>query len=449
MSSAELEDRDRVVITGYGVVTAAGPDVESSYEFLKEGKDGIQPITGTRLAEYTQFKTEMGAPILNFDLFAERSNFPRFNSLTPKDLLRIHLSAQYVLWAAIEAQQQAGLLDENLQLDESQVDRKRAGIRMGTSIGGAEEIGPVRLAMDVKGKRVGAQPILQILPERVASVPSMAYKYRGSVATVIGACATSLMNEINGADILTHRRKRANVMLVGGTDAVLSGTGIAIFEGAGATDKTADPSKASRPFHAEASGLVMGEGAGVMVLETLEHAKKRGAVPLAEIAGYWESSDAYHDTEPSGEGAEDTMRGALIDAGVSREDKISVDAHATSTPLGDGVEVRSVKNVFNGVEVNGAAFYPDQVVGISSRKGALGHTLAAAGAIESIMAIRGMRDGVILPNLKIDAETQLPETVGWPMIIREAQVIAGGFKILKNSFGFGGLNASVVYQLVS
>lgn len=448
MSISRPEDRDRVVITGYGAVTAAGPDVESSYAALKSGGDNIQSIAGTRLAEYEQFKTEMGAPVLDFDLFAERADFPTFNSLTEKDLKRIHRSAQFVLWAAVEAQQQAGLLDENLELDESQVDRKRAGIRMGTSIGGGDEIGSVRLTMDIDRKRVAAQPILNILPERVATVPSMAFKYRGSVATLISACATGNMNIINAADILTHPKRRADIMLAGGTDAVLTPTGIAIFEGAGATDKATDPSQASRPFHNDASGLVMGEGAAVMVLETLENANRRGAKPLAEVAGYWESSDAYRDTEPSGEGAQDSMRGALMDAGISRDDKISIDAHATGTSVGDGVEVKSIGNVFNGVEVDGATFYPDQVVGITSRKSALGHTLAAAGGIESVMAIRGMRENVILPNLKIDSENQLSETVVWPMVMGAYQVVEGGFKILKNSFGFGGLNASVVYQLL-
>jgi 3-oxoacyl-[acyl-carrier-protein] synthase II len=254
------------------------------------------------------------------------------------------------------------------------------------------------------------------------------------------------MNIINASDLLTDRKRRADVMLAGGSDAVLTPTGVAMFVGVGATDKATDPSLASRPFHADAGGIVMGEGAAVMVLETLEHAKRRGALPLAEIAGYWEGSDAHHETEPSGIGSEDAMRGALIDARVSRDEKIFIDAHATGTRKGDASELEAIKNVFSGRQVEGTAFYPDQVIGISSRKGALGHTLGASGAIESVMAIRGMNESVMLPNLKIDADTLIPNAIDLPIVTGHAQRVNEQFVVLKNSFGFGGLNASIIYR---
>jgi 3-oxoacyl-[acyl-carrier-protein] synthase II len=431
---------ERIVVTGMGVITPLGPDVESTWLAIARGNHALRDIRSTVLKQYSQFDTAVGGPILDFDLFKGVFSEAEVDSIEPKDLRRIHRSAQFALWAGAEALLQAGVITKDLRIDPSQINPDHFGLRIGTSIGGGDEIGRVRVGID-SGKTMRPPDILQILPERVATVASMTFNARGPTATVISACATGNANIIAAEEKL--RLGRAEAMLAGGTDAVLSPIGISIFEGAGAVDKTHYPDLASRPFHDAKAGLVMGEGAGLLVMETLESARRRGAIVLAELLGVSETSDAHHETLPSGEGAVRAMREAISGADIQPSDKVYINAHATGT-MGDSIELEAISEIFNGQAVDGRTYYPEQVVGISSTKGATGHLLGAAGAVESVISIKALQEGIVPPSLKLDSPIE--QARSWPMSPMNFTKIDGGIDFaINNSFGFGGLNAVTIW----
>jgi 3-oxoacyl-[acyl-carrier-protein] synthase II len=428
----EQDPSKRIVVTGMGCISTLGPDVMTTWRRLAAGEEAIQDIRKTILADYPQIETKVAAPVESFDLLSKAVFADKYRQ---KDLKRIHRSAQFALWAGSEALVQAGLIkpEEGLGIDQARFDPDRFGIFIGTDIGGGEVLGTVRSEIDNAGRGTPAQ-FLEILPERVASVPTMAFNARGPSREITTACSTGNSNIIAAAEKLMLGK--ADVMLAGGSSGSITPVAISLFESTKATDKTDNPKQASRPFNKTAGGLVIGEGAGALVLETLERAKRRGAVVLAELVGYGETGDAYHDTAPSGEGAAKAMREAIIAARASQaidENSLGyLNAHATGT-RGDPVEMAAIAKVFT----------PDQIAGISSSKGAFGHTVGAAGAIESIISIMAMREGIIPPSLKLD--DPIEETEGWNMSPNQATQVDRLDYAVNNSFGFGGLNAVTVY----
>lgn len=419
----DIGKHERIVVTGMGAVTPLGLTVAESIDSIIAGHDGIVSISDTVLKDYPQLRVSVAALVENFNL---QNNPHLAERISVKDERKLHRSSQFALWAGNEALKQAELLDDQGKINNRIVNPERVGVRIGTGVGGANMVAETRVRID-EGKRISPSFILQVLPERVATTTSMIFGAKGPVTEVTSACATGNANIIDAVRLL--RLGEVDVVIAGGSEAQLTAEGIALFDGTTALDSTVDPREASRPFHMDSNGFVMGEGAGVLVLETAEHAKRRGAVILAELVGYAETADAYHDTAPSGEGAESALRRALGDYAL--RGNIYINAHATGT-AGDAVELTSIGKVLS----------PEQVVGISSTKGATGHMLGAAGAFESIVSIEALRRGMIPPSLKLN--TPIPETEPWRM--SELKATPAEIEVvINNSFGFGGLNAVTVY----
>lgn len=433
----ELDPSQRIVITGMGCVSPLGLDVESSWQNLIEGKDGIRDIRDDVLKEFPRIRAHLAATVSDFNLLAD----PDVSRVVDVgDLRYLHRSAQFALWAGAQAMRQAGLITGNYPnprylLDSSVVEPTRIGVSIGTGIGGAEVLGPARVALEAQSRsNPKLTTIFNALPERVATEPSMNFGLKGPPGTVIGACATGNLNIINAAAKL--RLDDADVMLAGGSEAQVSPEGIVLFDKITALDLSDDPAIASRPFHRAGGGFVMGEGAGVIVLETLERARQRGAVILAELVSYAESLDAFHRTQPDPEGQAHAMRLAMNRIHFKNRYRMYVNAHATGTKH-DGGELQALRQVIN----------PNDVVAVSSIKGATGHLLGASGAFEAIMSIMALRTGIIPPTLKLD--DPVPETAGWYMSPHEATDAGSLEVVLNNSFGFGGINAVTVFSKVS
>lgn len=421
-----LEGQERIVVTGMGAVTPVGFTVAESVDRIMAGDDGIMSMSDSLLSDYPQMRVSVAAQIQNFNL---QDNPELAERISTKEERKLHRCAQFALWASNEAVRQANLLAHDGTIDRKWIDAERVGVRIGTGVGGANIVAETRLRID-DGKRVAPSYILQMLPERVATTASMVFGAKGPVAEVTAACATGNANILDAVRLL--RLREADVVIAGGTEAQLTPEGIALFDGTTALDATVDPRNASRPFHMDSNGFVMGEGAGILVLETAGHARRRGALVLAELVGYAETADAYHDTAPSGEGAERALRLALGDHAL--RNNLYINAHATGT-TGDAVELAAIGRVLR----------PEQVAGISSTKAATGHMLGAASAVESIVAIEALRRGMIPPSLKLDKP--IPETEPWHM--SEFKATKADIELaINNSFGFGGLNAVTVYARV-
>ncbi len=433
--SREIDPGNQIVVTGMGCVTPLGLNVERSIDRLMHGGDGIQSVRGSVLADYQQMRVHVAAPVEGFDL---RNHQLLSEVISPKDERKLHRSTQFGLWAGVEALRQAGLMVDEINggplVDPERVALERVGVSLGTGIGGGDRIGEIAAILG-RGKRVPPSTILQVLPERSAAAVSMIFGANGPVKDVTGACATGNMNIIEARRMLLLGE--ADVVLAGGTEAQITPEGLGLFDGTSALDQSTDPQLASRPFHRDANGFVMGEGAGVLVLETLAHARERGAVPLAAIYGAAEASDAYHETAPSGDGAERALLIAL--GGLERAaqlQRVYVNAHATGT-AGDAVELQAIGRVLR----------PSQVNAITSTKGATGHLLGAAGAFESIASIAALNAGTVPPNLKLDAPIEATED--WNMSPGGATHFTNGVDVVvNNSFGFGGLNAVVAFEKV-
>lgn len=427
--SIERNPEQTVVVTGMGCVSPLGLDVETSWQRIINGEDAIADVSDI-LEPYPQLNTKVAAPIYDFDFLGEGSPFAE--KLKPKDLRRLHRSAQFAVWAAREALLQAHLIQPDdgslFALDTAAVEPERLGVQIGTGIGGTELLADARITMR-EGKKLSPFAILQILPERVASTVSMFANARGPVSEKTGACATGNMNIIDAARLL--RAGEADVVIAGGSEAQATAESIALFEAVTALDGSTDPAEASRPFHEEARGFVIGEGAGILILETEAHARRRGAAVLAVLSGYGETADAFHDTSPSGEGAIRALKLALQGLNFNADSGIYVNAHATGTG-GDGIELNALGTVLD----------PELVKGVSSTKGAVGHLLGAAGAFESVISVKTLQEGIIPPSLKLDHP--IPEAKAWEMSIGEATKAELDYAI-NNSFGFGGLNAVTVY----
>jgi len=408
--------RRRVVITGIGAITPLGQDVQGTWEGLLAGRSGIDWMT---LADTTNYPCKVAGEVKDWqpERFIDR-----------KEARRMARFAQFAVAAAGQA-----LTDAGLDLDRE--DRTRVGVYLGNGNGGYPNLEEaVRTIVAKGGMRMDPLLMPKSLPNMAAGQVSLQFGLKGYTGTMVTACAAATQAIGEAAEVI--RRGAADVILSGGSEAGISQLGLGAFAVMRAmTTRTDDPAKVSRPFDADRDGFIPAEGAGIYVLESLEHAIARGARILCEITGYAASSDAYHIVAPcaDGEGAARTMRWALENAGRTVEDVNYINAHGTSTPLNDASETRAIKAVF------GEQAYR---VPISSTKSMIGHALGASGAIEMIAVVRSIETGLIHPTANYetpDPECDLDYVPGAP---RRADVRV----VLKNSFGFGGQNACLVVE---
>lgn len=410
---------ERVVVTGMGTVNPLGLDVPSSWSAMIAGKSGIALIKPKE--EYENSTVRIAGQIKDFN---PNGCFP------DKELRRIPKCAQLTTAASIEALTDAGLYaDGKLR----HIDPIRIGLIMGTAIGGSPYFTKVEDAIRDKGEyRIYPLSTLLFLPGRTVSVPSMKIDIKGPVDVVDAECASGSRAISNAIRII--RSGDADVVVAGGGEAPIEKSVIASFaKGKALSTRNDSPTEASRPFDQGADGFVVAEGAGVLVLESLEHALKRNTNIYAEVLGYGDTSDAFHDTIPSGEGAVRAMRLALKRAGISSAEVDYINAHGTSTDAGDKVELSAIKEVFGADAAK---------VLISSTKSAIGHTLGAAGGIEAVICVLTIRDNIAPPTLNL--ETAIDEAKGLdlvPLKAREREINTA----LSNSFGLGGLNSVLVF----
>src|SRR6266550_4193012 len=406
----------RVVITGVGAVTPLGNDAETSWQQLLAGESGAAEITQFDSTDY-------------FVHFAcEVKDFDPSNWIDRKQARRMDRFAQLILAAARQAEADSGL--------EIGPEADRIGASIATGIGGIKSFQDCYDTLIQKGPdRVNPFAIPCIIPNMGAGWVSMELGTRGPLSSECTACAASNMAIGQGLDDI--RLGRAEVMFCGGTESAINKVGIAGFGAMRALSRrNDDPARASRPFDAGRDGFVMGEAGAVLVLEELERARGRGAKIYAEVAGYGLSSDAKHVTEPdpTGENPARAMRNAFADAGIDPAEIDYVNAHGTSTPLGDAAETRVIKLALG--EENA------RKTPVSSTKGATGHCLGAAGAVEAIFSTLAIRDGKLPPTINYDEPDPECDLDYIPNEAREADVRVA----VSNSFGFGGHNACLVLR---
>jgi 3-oxoacyl-[acyl-carrier-protein] synthase II len=409
--------RRRVVITGLGMVSPLGNDVESSWSSLLAGESGAAEIQSFDHAGY------------NVHFACELKEFDPTVWIDRKSARRMDRFAQMILAAAHQAREDSGF--------DPRTEPTTTGASNATGIGGLHSYQECYDVLKNRGPdRVSPFSIPSIIPNMGAGWVSIELGTKGPLMSECTACAASNMAIGDAMDAI--RAGRAEVMFAGGTEAPITEVGIAGFDAMRALSRrNDDPARASRPFDAERDGLVMGEAAAVLVLEELEHAQARGARIYAELVGYGMSSDAAHMTEPdpTGESPARAMTMALRDAGVEPSDVGYVNAHATSTPLGDTAETRVIKNAFGEHATNGLA--------VSSTKGATGHCFGAAGAVEAVFTTLAVVDGKAPPTINYDDPDP---SCDLDYVPNEARDLPDLKVAMSNSFGFGGHNASIVVR---
>jgi 3-oxoacyl-[acyl-carrier-protein] synthase II len=411
-----MNGRRRVVITGMGAVSPLGNSAESSWEGLISGKSGAGEITAFDATDY---------PV---HFACELKDFDPAEWIERKQARRMDRFAQMIVAAAVQARDDAGLDIES--------EADRIGGSIATGIGGLKAFQDCYDTLIERGPdRVNPFSIPQIIPNMGAGWVSMYLGTRGPLSSQCTACAASNMAIGEAADAI--RLGRADVMLAGGTEAGITRVGIAGFGAMRALSRrNEDPERASRPFDAERDGFVMGEAGAVVVLEGLDHAQARGAKIYAELIGYGLSSDARHVTEPdpTGDNPARAMRMAMADAGINPEEIDYINAHGTSTPLGDASETRVIKLALG--EENA------RKTPVSSTKGSTGHCLGAAGAIEAIFTMLAVQRDVLPPTINYEQPDPECDLDYIPNEARESTVNVG----VSNSFGFGGHNACIVLR---
>jgi 3-oxoacyl-[acyl-carrier-protein] synthase II len=414
----------RVVVTGMGMVTPLGCGVDFAWQRLLEGKSGIRRIDQfevddlpSKIAGLVPRGTEEGA----FDVDAV---------MAPKDARKNDPFILFGVAAADEA-----VRDASWQPEDGEA-RNRAGVLMGSGIGGLGTIAEAAVSLKEKGPRRGVGPffIPACLINLASGQISIRHGLRGPNHAVVTACSTGAHAIGDAARLI--QLGDADLMVAGGAEAAICRLGVAGFAAARAlsTHFNDEPERASRPWDQDRDGFVMGEGAGAVVLEDLEHARARGARIYAEVVGYGLSGDAYHVTAPSpnGDGGYRSMRAALKRAGLEPGGIDYINAHGTSTPLGDEIELGAVKRLFGDASNR---------LSMSSTKSAIGHLLGAAGAVEAIFSLLAIHHQVVPPTLNLDRPADGCDLDLVPHQAREREVRAA----LSNSFGFGGTNATVIF----
>ena len=409
-----MNDR-RVVITGLGVVTPVGNELDLFWSNLKNGVSGIRRI---QAFDTSAFDCQIAGEVRDFD--------PKMFFKNPKDVRRTDRFTQLAMAAAKTAMKDGGI-------DLSQINHDRFGAIVASGIGGLKTLEDQYNVLMNKGpSRVSAFTIPMLISNMASGIISMEFGLRGPNMCIVTACATS--NNAIGESWRIIKFGDADIFLAGGSEASIVSIGLAGFSVMKALSRRNDqPERASRPFDRDRDGFVMGEGAGIAVVEELEHAKKRGAKIYCELAGYGLSADAYHQTAPpeDGDGAARAMRMALDHARISPNDVDYINAHATSTGLGDISETRAIKTVFGD--------YAKQVP-ISATKSMTGHLLGGAGAVETAICALAIRDGIIPPTINLENPDPLCDLDYTPHKAREKKIRVA----INNSFGFGGHNATLV-----
>lgn len=401
--------RESVVVTGMGVVSPLGTGVDTFWSRLVEGASGLRTITAFDISNH---RIKIGAPPQGFE--------PE-KLLSPRDVQRMSLSTQMAIVAAGEAIGQAGLLEAD--------ERREAGVILGSSMSGIDNSGPFYRSFLESG-RVNAMGIPKSMTNAAASGVSIRFGLHGQLFTIDAACASS--THAIGVAFHLIATGLQSIVVTGGTDSTLNPTILEAWAGLRVLSEcNEDPEHACKPFSRNRDGLVLGEGAGILVLESASSARARGAVVLAEVLGYGFSSDAHHLTAPSERGLVEAMERALVSAGLSAEAIDHVNAHGTGTPLNDRTETSAVKKVFG----SRAASIP-----VVSIKGAIGHLLGAAGAVEAIASVKSAMHDCVPPtrnHQEADPECDLDYV---PHAARAMPVRT----VLSNSFAFGGSNACLV-----
>jgi len=415
----------RVVITGMGLVTPLGIGLDQVWRRLVAGESGVCAIQSFDVSD---LPARIAAQVPRGD--KESGLFNADDWVPPKDQRKMDEFIVYALAAATQAVEDSGWMPE----DED--DRERTGVMIGSGIGGLPSIAEGAVTLHERGpRRISPFFIPSALINLASGHVSIRYGFKGPNHSVVTACSTGAHAIGDAARLIML--DDADVMVCGGTEAAICRLGIAGFAAARAlsTNFNDDPPRASRPWDKARDGFVMGEGAGVLVVEELEHAKARGAKIYAEVIGYGMSGDAYHLTAPAedGNGAFRSMRNALRRAGLAPDKIDYINAHGTSTPLGDEIELGAVKRLF------GDHAYE---LSMSSTKSAIGHLLGAAGSVEAIFAILAIRDGIVPPTLNLDDPSDSCDLDLVPKQAKERRVDYA----LSNSFGFGGTNATLIFR---
>lgn len=405
----------KVVVTGMGAVTPIGNNVEEYWYSLKNGKSGIDYIKN------------IDTSTIDVKIGAEVKEFHPEEVIQKKEVRRLDKFSQFVLYAADEAIKSSGL-------DIESINSKRFGVYVGSGIGGfmTMESETEKIAIG-KSKRVSPFFVPMTIINLGAGNIAIKYGAKGPCTSMVTACATG--NNNIGEAFRLIKDGYADIMLAGSGEAPITKMGVAGFASMKALNTSNDTSRASIPFDRDRNGFVIGEGGAVLVLESEEHAKSRGAKILAEIVGYGSTCDAYHITcpHPEGEGAADAMIEAIEEAGIERNEVSYINAHGTSTPLNDKYETYAIKRVFNDYAYN---------IPVSSTKSMTGHLLGGAGSIEAVACIKALQEGFIPPTIgleNVDEELDLDYV---PNKGRERELKY----VLSNSLGFGGHNATLLFK---
>ncbi len=405
----------RVVITGMGAISSLGCSSSELWQAIQTGKSGISKIENIQVDD---LPTQVGAEIKDFD----PANF-----LEKKELKRMDRFVQYAMAATKMAIEEAAI-------EFSTMDKERVGVIIGTGIGGIETIENQHTTLLEKGPhKISPFLIPMMLPNMAAGLVAIKYGLKGFSECTVSACASST-NAIGDAYKIIQRNS-AEMMIAGGAEAAMTRLALSGFCSMKAMTTNLDPATASRPFDMERNGFVLGDGAGILILEELNHAMQRGANIIAEIIGYGATNDAYHITAPAegGEGAARCMKLALEDAAIEPQAIDYINAHGTSTPLGDKMETMAIKTVFQKHAYE---------LAVSSTKSMTGHLLGAAGGIEAIITASALKNGFLPPTINYKTKDPACDLYYVPNEGKKAPLTYA----LSNSFGFGGHNATLVLK---
>ncbi|EAF6003781.1 beta-ketoacyl-[acyl-carrier-protein] synthase II [Listeria monocytogenes] len=408
-------DKRRVVVTGIGAVTPIGNDAETSWENAKKGVNGVAKMTRLNPDD---FPVKIAAELKDFDVE---------KYLEKKEARKMDRFTHYAIASAEMAVQDSGLV-----IDDSNANR--VGVWIGSGIGGMETFETqYEIFLNRGHRRVSPFFVPMMIPDMGSGQVSIRFGAKGINSTTVTACATAT-NSIGDAFKVIERGD-ADAMITGGAEAPITKMSLAGFTANKALSLNPDPKTACRPFDKDRDGFIIGEGAGIVILEEYEHAKARGAKIYAEIVGYGATGDAYHITAPApnGEGAARAMKMAIDDAGLTPDKVDYINAHGTSTPYNDEYETQAIKTVFGDHA---------KKLAISSTKSMTGHTLGASGGIEAIFALLSIRDSIIAPTIHLKNQDEVCDLDYVPNEARGANVNVA----ISNSFGFGGHNATLVFK---
>jgi len=416
----------RIVVTGMGTVSPLGCGTELVWQRLLSGASGIRALPPTMVVDMAVGVAGI-VPTPDEDI---EGGFNPDSAATPKDQKKMDRFILFALAAAAEALQQADWHPQSL------ADQESTATVIGSGIGGLPAIVDAVRTVDARGpKRLSPFTVPSFLVNLAAGQVSIHHALKGPLGAPVTACAAGVQAIGDAARLI--RAGEANIAVCGGAEAAIDRVSLGSFAAARAlsTGYNDTPAEASRPFDAQRDGFVMGEGAGILVIEELEHALQRGATPIAELVGYGTSADAYHITAgpEDGDGARRAMLAAIRQAGIAAADIQHLNAHATSTPVGDRAELEAIKTVFG----------TENKIAVTSTKSATGHLLGAAGGIEAIFAILAIRDQVAPATLNFSQTDD--DIVGVDIVSGSPRKIPIEY-VLSNGFGFGGVNASVIFK---